>query len=194
MQRASGEPFEQYVEQHVFAPLGMTHSSFHQPLEKRLEYADSLGYRGNTTKPPVGFEIFNPVGAGGISSSAGDMGRFGQALLNGGELEGKRILKPETVAQMWTPQFRASDLLPPICMGFYQNWRNDLRWIGHEGDLIAFHSLFFMEPQQKLVLFVSYNSSGGRRPAAAGDHQLLFRSLFSRRVEAGIFESLSRKS
>lgn len=161
VQRASGETFEQYVEEHIFAPLGMTHSSFHQPLEKRLEYTDSLGYRGNTTKPPVGFEIFNPVGAGGVSSSAGDMGRFGQALLNGGELDGKHILKPDTLAQMWTPQFRASDQLPPICMGFYQTWRNGLRWIGHEGDLIAFHSLFFVEPQQKLVLFVSYNSSGG---------------------------------
>jgi hypothetical protein len=89
------------------------------------------------------------------------MGRFGQALLNGGELDGQRILKAETLAQMWTPQFRASDQLPPICMGFYQTWRNDLRWIGHEGDLIAFHSLFFVEPQQKLVLFASYNSSGG---------------------------------
>ena len=161
VQRASGEPFEQYVEEHIFAPLGMTHSSFHQPLEKRLEYTDSFGYRGNTTKPPVGFEIFNPVGAGGVSSTAADMGRFGQALLNGGELDGKRILKPETLAQMWTPQFRASDQLPPICMGFYQTWRNSLQWIGHEGDLIAFHSLFFVEPQQKLVLFVSYNSSGG---------------------------------
>jgi CubicO group peptidase (beta-lactamase class C family) len=161
VQRSSGEPFEQYVEEHIFAPLGMTHSSFHQPLEKRLEYTDSLGYRGDTTKPPVGFEIFNPVGAGGISSSAADMGRFGQALLNGGELDGKQILKPETLSQMWTPQFRASDQLPPICMGFYQAWRNNLRWIGHEGDLIAFHSLFFVEPQQKLVLFVSYNSSGG---------------------------------
>ena len=161
VQRASGKPFEEYVQEHIFEPLGMTHSSFHQPLEKRLEYTDSLGYRGNTTKPPVGFEIFNPVGAGGISSSAGDMGRFGQALLNGGELDAKRILKPETLAQMWTPQFRASDQLPPICMGFYQDWRNELRWIGHEGDLIAFHSLFFVEPQQKLVLFVSYNSSGG---------------------------------
>src|SRR5579859_866919 len=165
VQRASGVPFEQYVQEHIFAPLAMTHSSFYQPLEKRLEYSDSLGYRGNTTKPPVGFEIFNPVGAGGVSSSATDMGRFGLALLNGGELEGKRILKPETLAQMWTPQFHASDQLPPQCMGFYQNWRNNLRWIGHEGDLIAFHSLFFVEPQQKMVLFVSYNSSGaGSRP------------------------------
>ncbi|HEY1897733.1 MAG TPA: serine hydrolase [Terracidiphilus sp.] len=161
VERVSGESFEQYVQQHIFSPLGMTHSSFYQPLEKRLEYSDSLGYRGDTTKPPVGFEIFNPVGAGGVSSSAGDMGRFGQALLNGGELDGQRILKAETLAQMWTPQFRASDQLPPICMGFYQTWRNDLRWIGYQGDLIAFHSLFFVEPQKKLVLFASYNSSGG---------------------------------
>jgi len=64
---------------------------------------------------------------------------------------------------MWTPQFRASDQMPPQCMGFYQDWRNNLRWIGHEGDLIAFHSLFFVEPQQKLVLFVSFNSAGGGR-------------------------------
>jgi CubicO group peptidase (beta-lactamase class C family) len=161
VQRASGVPFEQYVHDNIFVPLGMTHSSFHQPLEKELTWKDSLGYRGSTLKPPVGFEFFNPVGAGGISSSAADMGRFGQALLNGGELDGKRILKPETLAQMWTPQFRASDQLPPICMGFYQTWRNNLRWIGHEGDLIAFHSLFFVEPAQKLLLFVAYNSAGG---------------------------------
>ncbi len=161
VQRTSGEPFEQYVQEHIFGPLGMTHSSFYQPLQKPLVELPSEGYRSNTTKPPVGFEIFNPVGAGGISSSAADMGRFGQALLNGGELDGKRILKPETLALMWTPQFRASDQLPPICMGFYQDWRNHLHWIGHEGDLIAFHSLFFVEPTQKIVLFVSYNSAGG---------------------------------
>jgi len=161
VQRASGEPFEQYVQEHIFGPLGMTHSSFYQPLQKSLANLPSDGYRGNTTKPAVGFEIFNPVGAGGVSSSAADMGRFGQALLNGGELDGKRILKPETLALMWTPQFRASEQMPPICMGFYQDWRNHLHWIGHEGDLIAFHSLFFVEPTQKIVLFVSYNSAGG---------------------------------
>jgi CubicO group peptidase (beta-lactamase class C family) len=158
VQRVSGEPFEQYTERHIYTPLKMFHSSFYQPLPKTLTASD--GYLSSTLKPAVGFEIFNPVGAGGFSSTAPDMGRLGQALLNGGELDGARILKPETLATMWTPQFRASPDMPPIAMGFYQTWRNSLRWVGHGGDLIAFHSFFAVEPTQKLVLFISYNSAG----------------------------------
>ena len=161
VQRASGEPFAQYVQEHIFAPLKMTHSTFYQPVPKSLTPFVSEGYRGDTTKPPVGFEFVAPYGAGGLSTTAADMGRFGQALLNGGSLDGGAILKPETLAEMWTPQYQASPQMPPICMGFYQDWRNSLHWIGHEGDLIAFHSLFFVEPTQKVILFVSYNSSGG---------------------------------
>ncbi|MFP5250014.1 MAG: serine hydrolase domain-containing protein [Acidobacteriota bacterium] len=161
VQRVSGEPFQRYVERHIFAPLGMTHSTFDQPLPKDLSGLASEGYRKSTLDSPVGFEIFQPLGAGGVSSTAADMGRFGQMLLGGGTLDGKQILKPETLAQMWTPQYQANPALPPLCMGFYQEWRNNLRWIGHEGDLIAFHSLFFVEPTQKIVLFVSYNSAGG---------------------------------
>jgi CubicO group peptidase (beta-lactamase class C family) len=160
VERVSGESFQQYVAEHIFVALGMTHSTFYQPLPKELGSLSSEGYRGNTEKPALGFEIFNPAGAGGISSTASDMGRFGLALLNDGELDGKRILKPETLAGMFTPQFRASEQMPALCMGFYETWRNDLRWIGHEGDLIAFHSLFFLERSQKLILFVSFNSAG----------------------------------
>ena len=163
VQRTSGVPFEAYVQQHIFGPLKMVHSSFYQPVQQELRKLPSEGYRDDTSKPPVGFEIFNPVGAGGISSSAADMGRFGMALLSGGELDGARILKSETLQAMWTPQFQTNLELPPQCMGFYQDWRNGLKWIGHEGDLIAFHSLFFVEPTQKLLLFVSYNSAGGGR-------------------------------
>ena len=191
VQRVSGKPFEQYVEEHIFVPLDMTHSTFFQPPPKALVASPSEGYREDTEKPAVGFEIFNPVGAGGLSSTASDMGRFGQALLNGGELDGKRILKPETLTAMWTPQFRVSDKMPPIGMGFYQVWRNDLRWIGHEGDLIAFHSLFFVEPTQKLVLFVSYNSAG------AGDKPRpeiieMFTDRYFPREERQVFATLSR--
>jgi CubicO group peptidase (beta-lactamase class C family) len=165
VQRVSGEPFEQYVAEHIFQPLGMTHSSFHQPLEQSLSSFPSDGYKDATDKPAIGFEIFNPAPAGGVSSTALDMGHFAQALLGGGELQGKRILKAETLDAMWTRQFAASDALPAICMGFYQTWRNGLRFIGHDGDLIAFHSSFLLEPKEKLVLFISYNSSGSGNKA-----------------------------
>jgi CubicO group peptidase (beta-lactamase class C family) len=167
VQRVSGERFEDYVAAHVFAPLGMTHSTFYQPPQKALQDLPSQGYRSNTNEPAIGFELFSPAGAGGISSTAADMGRFGQMLLNGGEFSGQRILKAESLAEMWKPQFSANDQLPPIGLGFYQTWRNELKWIGHQGDLVAFHSLFFVEPQQKLVLFISYNSAGSARKTRA---------------------------
>ncbi len=160
VQRVSGEPFEQYVAEHIFQALGMKHSSFKQPLAEDLSAFPSDGYRDNTEKPAVGFEIFNPAPAGGVSSTASDMGRFAQALLNGGDLDGHRILKPETLNAMWTKQFGTSDALPAMCMGFYQTWRNGLNFIGHGGDLIAFHSIFLLEPKEKLVIFISYNSAG----------------------------------
>ena len=160
VQRISLEPFEQYVSEHIFQPLGMKHSSFNQPMTAELAPNVSDGYRVTTEKPAIGFEIFQPAPAGGVSSTAGDMKRFALALLNGGELDGQRILKTETRDAMWTRQFDTNDALPPMCMGFYQTWRNDLRFIGHDGDLIAFHSMFLMEPTQKLVVFVSYNSAG----------------------------------
>ena len=160
VQRVSLEPFEQYVSEHIFLPLGMKHSSFNEPMTAELARYVSDGYRATTEKPAIGFEIFQPAPAGGVSSTAGDMEKFALALLNGGEFDGHRILKTETRDAMWTRQFDTSDALPPMCMGFYQTWRNDLRFIGHDGDLVAFHSMFLMEPTQKLIVFVSYNSAG----------------------------------
>src|ERR1700748_3767015 len=68
VQRVSGQPFEQYVEQHIFTPLKMKHSTFYQPPLSSLQRLPSDGYRTDTDKPPLGFEIFNPVPAGGVSS------------------------------------------------------------------------------------------------------------------------------
>ena len=112
VQRVSGQPFEQYVAEHIFQPLGMKRSSFDEPLSKDLSAFVSDGYKESTEAPAIGFEIFNPAPAGGVSSTAADMGRFAQALLNGGELEGHRILKSETLKTMWTRQFAASDAMP----------------------------------------------------------------------------------
>ncbi len=163
VEHVSGQPFEQYVAEHIFQPLGMTHSSFGQPATPEHSPFESEGYKDSTEKPVVGFEIFSPAPAGGVSSTAGDMGRFGQALLNGGELDGHRILSAKSLEAMWTRQFAASEAMPAMCTGFYQVWRNGLHFVGHNGDLIAFHSMFLLEPKEKLILFVSYNSAGSAR-------------------------------
>jgi hypothetical protein len=55
--------------------------------------------------------------------------------------------------------------MPAMCMGFYETWRNGLHFVGHNGDLVAFHSMFLVEPKEKLIIFVSYNSSGSASKA-----------------------------
>ena len=62
VQRASGEPFDAYVEQHIFAPLGMTHSTFRQPLPANLKPLMAEGYRSGKDKP-YGYE-YRERGAG----------------------------------------------------------------------------------------------------------------------------------
>lgn len=156
VQRVSGEEFTNYVQRHVFGPLAMTHSSFVQPLP--AGYQRSLGYL-NTQKPDTGFEGFEETPAGGLSSTAADISRFGQMLLAGGTLDGARILEPSSVALFFTPQFSPAPRVAPWNLGFYPQRRNGLTFTGHGGDLIGFHSEFWVEPTHRLTFLVSYNSA-----------------------------------
>ena len=95
VERVSGEPFDDYVERHIFAPLGMRNSTFRQPLPAQLRPMMATGYQ-QASGEPVPFEIVGPAPAGSLSSTGADMARFMIAHLNGGELDGQRILQAET--------------------------------------------------------------------------------------------------
>lgn len=159
IQRISGERFEDYVQHHIFDPLGMTRSTFEQPLPPQLRPFVSQGY-SSTALPPRPFEVFNPSPAGGMTATLADLARFSQALLNDGELNGHRILQPATVTTMWTRQFAVSPALPAMCMGFYEVDRNGLRFVGHNGDTRVFHSQLEIQPENKLTILSAYNSAG----------------------------------
>src|SRR5262245_59674944 len=93
VERVSGRPFEQYVDENILKPLKMTHSMFAQPLPSNLAPLMSGGYRlGSDSAGP--FEIVNPFPAGSLSSSAADMAQFMMAHLQDGQLGDVRILKP----------------------------------------------------------------------------------------------------
>jgi methyl acetate hydrolase len=102
----SGLDLETYMQRHIFAPLGMTDTSYDQRPEwdGRLPtiYArqpDRSLQPFAAAPAPVTAREFYP-GGGGLFSTASDYLRFLRALMNDGELDGNRILKPETVALM----------------------------------------------------------------------------------------------
>jgi methyl acetate hydrolase len=103
----SGQKLEDYFREHIFAPLKMDDTSYNVPEAKGPRLVAQQQRAGERMdgaielqKPQLGLTIAAPVGGGGLASTADDYGRFVRMLLNGGELDGVRVLKAETVALM----------------------------------------------------------------------------------------------
>lgn len=162
VQRVSGEPFETYVERHIFEPLGMAHSTFRQPLPPPLagDMAGGYGYAGGEFVPGE-FELISISAAGSMSTTAADMARFMIAHLQGGQLGTARILQAETAARMHTTLWSPDPRVPGMGYGFFLNERNGRRIAQHGGSTLLFQSGLYLFPEDNVGLFVSYNSSGG---------------------------------
>ncbi len=163
VERVSGSPFNQYVEENIFKPLGMTHSTFAQPLPVELAPFMSNGYQLASEKPKP-FEVVVPAPAGSLSSTAADMARFMMAHLQDGQLANARILRPETARLMHSRLFALDDAANGMCYGFYEESRNGHRIIGHGGDTVYFHSDLHLITDAGVGFFVSHNSLGRGNP------------------------------
>jgi CubicO group peptidase (beta-lactamase class C family) len=159
VERVSKEPFNDYIERHIFTPLGMAHSSFRQPLPPALRGQMSHGYP-SVDEDPEGYEIVSMAPAGSLASTGADMGRFMMAYLQQGQLDGNRILRPETVQLMHTRITRGMPDLNGIGLGFYQQDMNGHRALGHGGDTNMFHSELYLLPDDGIGLYISVNSPG----------------------------------
>jgi CubicO group peptidase (beta-lactamase class C family) len=159
VERVSRRPFNDYVAENIFNPLGMARSTFVQPLPAELKPLMSSGYTSGSGKART-FEIIEESPAGGLSATAADLSRFMIAHLQEGTLENARILRPETARMMHSRQFGLIPALNGMCLGFYEESRNGHRIIGHGGDTVYFHSDLHLMPDAKLGFFVSYNSAG----------------------------------
>jgi CubicO group peptidase (beta-lactamase class C family) len=103
----SGQILEDYFREHVFAPLKMNDTSYSVPDDKGPRLVAQQQRAGaqldgaiELQSPQLGLTIASPIGGGGLASTAEDYGRFVRMFLNGGMLDGARVLKAETVALM----------------------------------------------------------------------------------------------
>jgi len=159
VERVSGKPFAEYVNDNIFKPLGMTNSTFSQPLPENLAAQMSKGYRLGSDAP-VDFEVVTAFPAGSLSSCATDMAKFMMAHLQNGKAGDAMILKPETAKLMYERLLPQDPSMNSMAHGFYEESRNGLRIIGHGGDTIAFHSDLHLIHEKNLGFFISYNSGG----------------------------------
>jgi CubicO group peptidase (beta-lactamase class C family) len=178
VERVSGQSFDEYVEEHIFAPLGMNDSTFRQPLPERLEAQMSKGYP-DTSGEAKPFEIVDPSPAGSLSAPGADMAKFMLAHLNGGEYQGARILEPATARQMHRTLLT---ILPPLnrmALGFYETNINGHNVIAHGGDTQWFHSYLHLFLDEGIGLYVSMNSAG-KQGASGSIRTALFEQFADR--------------
>src|SRR5580692_7745844 len=110
VQKLSGMPFDEFLQKRIFKPLNMVDTAFYVPAEKLKRFAEMYDYdesgkfhvlTGGLNHDYAAKPAF-ASGGGGLVSTATDYMRFCQMLLNGGQLNGARLLSPRTVELMRT--------------------------------------------------------------------------------------------
>ena len=161
VERVSHQPFDDYIEQHIFQPLDMKTASFRQPLPPALRSLASVGYP-RASEDGKGFEIVVPAPAGALSASGLDMAKFMIAHLQ----NGRGILRPETAAMMHNSpldKVNPRSLIPPLNrmeLGFFETNINGREVVAHLGDTQNQHTSLHLFMADGVGFYVSFNSAG----------------------------------
>jgi len=134
--KISGKPFEQYLKERIFDPLGMTDTGFHVPADKAHRLAACYSAEGGMTfhaaerkegltlqDDPATSSFLEPPGfvsgGGGLCSTTSDYLTFCRALINGGELGGVRLLGPKTLKLMTSNHLPGGRDLPEMSRSLF---------------------------------------------------------------------------
>ena len=194
VERASGMPLDQFIRTRITAPLGMRDTYFYVPTSDRQRvvavYAsDSTNHAGRAPEGArgQGHYLEGPrrsfAGGAGLVSTARDYSRLLQMLLNGGELNGARLLSPKTVDVMTSNQ--VDTLYPQKGLGFGLGFSilerpgadNTLMSVGSYGWGGAYGSQYRVDPKERIVLVFMLNQLPNRTDIAAKFPNLVYQAL-----------------
>jgi CubicO group peptidase (beta-lactamase class C family) len=166
--RVSGEPYDQYIQKHIFDPLGMTHSNVHPQIPENLRpfISKSYIYVDDALQPFPDY-FAQPAGlpSGFHQASVTDMARFMIARLEGGSFRGDasteiRILEEDTARLMLTTLYTPDPRLKGTAYGLFDFSENGQWVLGHSGYSPKMYGQLLLLPDQHLGVYVVYNSAG----------------------------------
>lgn len=154
---ASGQPFAQYVEQHILKPLGMTATSMAVPHTAELDASLAGAYRPSgdgyaTVKGQYG--PWTPTGTGPITTPA-DMGRLMLAQLSNDPRLGRDVAR-----RMQQQHYAQDSRIPGMGYVFEQRPRNGHRLVYKDGDVPGHHNVMALLPDDRTGIYVVYNGDG----------------------------------
>jgi len=162
--RVSGVSYDQYIQENILDPLGMTRTTVQPVPSPEMDQLSSMGY----TFQDNAFQVFpaywaqpGKVPGAAAQTSATDMAHFMIAHLQNGRYGDARILEESTAQQMHSTLFTYDPRLMGITYGFIENTHNGQRTIGHYGGSLEMNSGLLLLPDQNMGLFVAFNSTGG---------------------------------
>jgi CubicO group peptidase (beta-lactamase class C family) len=157
VERASGLPFEDYMQDRVLRPLGMEHSSFRLRPDQMPHLA--LGYlRLHGIDEPAPLTYTNLVPAGGLHTTALDMARFLVLHLQETPAGPTRLLAPATLRLMHQQYFTNDPRLPGVTLGFFEEERNDRRALRHGGVMRWSTAELLLLPEHGMGFFAAVNT------------------------------------
>jgi CubicO group peptidase (beta-lactamase class C family) len=168
VESAAGKPFSDYVRSDIFAPVGMTRSSFAQPMPRELAADAALSYRCTSTDcEPIAPDFRSAYPPGGLVTTAADMSRFMLAEL-GVPIDGKQVLSDSVRRLMHERQFTHDLALPGLTYGFAEDELAGQPALSHAGGAMGFTSFVILVPARQFGAFVVANGgSSGFGTAAA---------------------------
>ena len=160
LERMSGKPFATALSAAVLEPLGMSMSGFEPTpaLTRNLAPATMWTLDGRTFPAPT-FQL-GIAPAGSMYTTVTDLARFVSALFAGGRGSNGQLLKPETIAQMWTPQFARAGERTGYGIGFRLGSLDGRRSIGHDGAIYGFATTLQALPDEKLGVIIVTTRDG----------------------------------
>jgi CubicO group peptidase (beta-lactamase class C family) len=188
VEAVSGVGFDRFIAERIAKPLGLSDSGFWVSQEAAARVAEPQVDQRTGQRPPMRDALQRPgwfSGAGGMVSTATDYYRFSQILLNGGQLDGVRLLSPKTLKLMTsnhlpagiaygpsTPTtFQALAPMPEFGTGFGLGFAvrtnqgrsplpgsaGDFYWGGGSG------TYFWVDPQEQLIAFLMLQTANDQR-------------------------------
>jgi CubicO group peptidase (beta-lactamase class C family) len=155
----SGQPLDYYLREHIFAPLGMEHTDLVRSERVRPRLASGYVLRSRGLKPVADREVLTPGGSG-MYSTTRDMARYIAVLLGGGANEHGSVLKPDTLASMFQPQFQPDPRVPGMGLGFEPGEESGHATVGKSGIVSGFLSAMMLAPDAGIGLVVFSNTGG----------------------------------